>query len=210
MKNFILFCTALISFAFVAQDEQDPKAKAILDKVSAKTKSYKTITVEFSSNLKNKEQGLDETEKGKLIIKQKKYHLTLGDNVFICDGAKLWTYEVDESEAYLESLPEGNDLMSDPSKILTIYESGFKFKFIAEKGNLQEIKLYPNDPASKSFHTITLYVDKTKSQISKFLVHGKDGNTYTYTITKLTPNIEYPDSKFVFKKPGVEIIDNRD
>ena len=89
MKNFILICVALVSFAFVAQDDQDPKAKAILDKVSAKTKSYKTITIDFTSNLKNKEQGLDETEKGKLIIKGKKYNLTLGDNEFLCDGTKL-------------------------------------------------------------------------------------------------------------------------
>ena len=120
------------------------------------------------------------------------------------------TYEKEESEAYLEDLPEGNDLMSDPSKLLTIYETGFKFKFVSETGNLQQIKLYPKDATSKSYHTITLYIDKTKSQISKFIVHGKDGNTYTYKITKLTPNIEYPDSKFVFKKPGVEIVDNRE
>ena len=52
MKKFHIFIILIFAF-LTAFAQQEQKAKDILDKVSAKTKSYKTIKAEFTSTLEN-------------------------------------------------------------------------------------------------------------------------------------------------------------
>ena len=58
MKKITLFATTIFAFLFIntyAQD--DAKAKAILDELSAKTKAYSSIKATFTYNLKKGCQG---------------------------------------------------------------------------------------------------------------------------------------------------------
>ncbi|NQX99476.1 MAG: outer-membrane lipoprotein carrier protein LolA, partial [Flavobacteriales bacterium] len=65
----------------------------------------------------------------------------------------------------------------------------------------------------KEFHRIALYINKSKNQISKIKIFGKDGSTTVYTIKSFVANAAIPDSKFSFNKttyPKFEIVDLRD
>ena len=61
---------------------------------------------------------------------------------------------------------EVNEDAINPSKVFTIYEKGYKYKFDGEDGVTEIISLYPENPDKKKFHTAKLYVDKTKKQIT--------------------------------------------
>jgi outer membrane lipoprotein-sorting protein len=103
----------------------------------------------------------------------------------------------------------------DPSSVFTIYEKGFKSKFIAEKTvagkAVYQIELFPD---KKDFEVIKIAIDinKATSMIQSALLTGTDGNIYTITVDKFEPDNEIQDAEFVFdtkKYPGVEVIDLR-
>lgn len=212
MKKITTLLIASI-FAFNLSAQEDAKAKEILDKLSAKTKSYSTIKADFQYSLVNKTEGLNETQSGKIEIKGNSYLLNIQGQDIISDGKTIWTHLKESEEVQINSVSEDDEDGISPNKIFTLYETGFKYKFVDDKNNIQTINLYPKDAESKPFHRITLMIDKTKNQISEVAIFGKDGTNTTYKIKSFTPNSAIPDSHFTFNKskhPNTEIIDLRD
>jgi outer membrane lipoprotein-sorting protein len=76
------------------------------------------------------------------------------------------------------------------------------------------IDLYPSvKPEKKKFHTVKLYVDKSKKQVTQLRMMMKDGGTQLYEIKTLKPNVEMNDNLFVFDTKGFkpdQINDERD
>jgi outer membrane lipoprotein-sorting protein len=206
-----LLFAGLLAFNMNAQE--DAKAKGILDKLSAKTKSYSTIKADFQYSIVNKTDGLNETQSGKIDIKGNSYLLSIQGQDIISNGKTIWTHIKESEEVQINSVSEDDDEGISPNKIFTMYETGFKYKYVDEKNNIQTINLYPKDAESKAYHRISLMIDKTKQQITEVIIFGKDGTQTTYKIKSFTPNTAISDTHFTFNKskhPNVEIIDLRD
>ena len=213
----ILSCV-MISMAQTDRDNKtpkDPKAKAILDKLSAKNKSYKSISADFEFRLVNKSEGLDDKQVGKIVVKDEKYKLNLAGQEIICNGQVVWTYLKDAEEVQISEASEDEDEgFMNPKKIFTLYESGFKYVLGEDQTidgvAVNEVRLYPEKPGEKPFHTVLLYINKAKTQIHSVVVKSKDGNTFIYTLKNFSGEKDYPASFFEFKTPaGVEEIDLR-
>ena len=212
-KIFIITLTALISLGSFAQ-EVDTKAKGILDKLSAKTKAYKTIKAEFQFTLTNKTEGLNESQEGSLQIKGDKYFLSIAGQDVISNGKDIYTVLKDAEEVQINNVPEEDEEgFISPNTIFTLYEDGFKYKYVKEENGDHLINLYPKEVEDKDFHRIVLYVNKAKNQISKVKIFGKDGTTTTYKIKSFIANSAIADTKFAFNKakhPNYEVVDLRD
>lgn len=212
-KLSILLLSGIISLGSFAQ-EVDTKAKAILDKLSAKTKSYNTIKADFQYSISNKTEGINDSQTGKIQIKGDNYYLSIQGQDIISNGKGIWTVIKESEEIQINDLPdEDEEDYISPNKIFTLYEDGFKYKFVKEENGIQIINLYPKAAEEKSFHRIALFINKSKTQITKVKVYGKDGSIFIYKIKTFTTNQTIPDSKFTFNKasyPGYEIIDLRD
>lgn len=213
MKQLIAVVLTTI-FALNINAQDDAQAKTILDKLSKKTKSYTSIKADFQYTIVNKKDGINEAQDGSIQIKGNKYNLSIKGQDVISDGKTIWTYIKDSEEVHINNLSEDeNDGTISPNKLFTIYETGFKYKFVEEKNNIYTINLYPKDASSKSFHRIALFIDKLKDQIKEVKVYGKDGGEMAYKIKTFTTNSTLPDGNFTFDKakhPKVEIIDLRD
>ncbi len=225
MKTFSLFVVLSVVLAnfVLAQSnptpdykEVDPKAKAILDKVSAKNKSYKTLQSEFAIILENKQENIKDSKKGKIWIKGNKYKIDLAASTLFYDGQTLWTYMKESNEVNITTPDPNDDNTLNPAKIFTIYETGYKIRFIRERFEknraLYEIELYPKD-LKKDFTKITLKIDKDKNQIFSMKRYGKDGTDFYIEILSIKPNEELADAMFTFDKskyPKVEINDMRE
>jgi outer membrane lipoprotein-sorting protein len=211
MKSlFILLTVSLTSFSAIAQD--DAKAKEILDKLSTTTKAYKTIKADFQFTMSNKAEGTNESQTGKIEIKGDKYILYISGQNVISDGKSVWTILKESKEVQINEIDEEDEEAISPNKIFTLYEKGFKYKYVKEDKGMHIINLYPKAAADKSFHRIALYINKAKNEISKVKVFGKDGTETTYLIKTFTSNTTIPDANFGFEKskyPGYEIIDLR-
>jgi outer membrane lipoprotein carrier protein len=201
----------------VAQKEPvDEKAKAILDELSKKTKAYTSIKAEFSYTLDNPQEKVTETQKGSIALKGNKYKLSIAGQEIVCDGKTLWTYMKDVGEVQIDNAPDPNkeDNTFSPTTIFTVYEKGFKFKFDKEETKngkvMQIINLYPIKANEKPYHTVKLFVDKNVREITSVIVLNKDGNKYTYNLTKFETNLPMSDSDFVFDtSKAKEVIDLR-
>jgi outer membrane lipoprotein carrier protein len=216
MKKLLLSLFIGASFVVGAQD-QDPKAKAILDEVSKTTKSYKTISADYSFSIFNKDKKQLEKWTGKVQIKGNKFKLEIPGNTIVCDGVTMWNYNKDAKEVTIKSFDAENE-EQNPSKIFTLYETGFKYKYDKEEkvGTImcQVIDLYPAvKPEKKKFHTMKIYVDKIKKQVVQMKRLMKDGGTELYEIKSLKPNVTMADNVFVFDTKTLkadQINDERD
>jgi outer membrane lipoprotein-sorting protein len=219
MKNIIFALVALLSFSLssIAQNEnpKDPKAKTILDKVSAANKAASTIYIEFNYRLVNKPNGIDETQKGTVWIKGEQYKLIFPGIERYSDGKAVWTFLEDDDECQISSATGDDEEGSfSPSSMLTIYENGFNYVYGSEvmidgkKADM--IKLFP-EGGGKPYHSIKIYIDKASSQISKIEVFGKDGNTFTYDLKVIKTDQPMDNKMFVFdiSKAG-DLVDLRD
>ncbi len=216
-KFFSIILTCFFAFNVAAQTEQDPKAKAILDEVSKVTKSYKSITAEVELTLLNKDKKQVDKQTIKVQLKGNKFKIEIPGNTIVCDGKTVWTHNKDAQEVTIKNFePSGDDAL-DPTTIFTMYEKGFKYKYDKEEKlgavNCQVINLYPTiKPEKKKFHTVKLYVDRTKKQILEMRMMMKDGGVTTYQIKSMKPNIELLDGSFVFDTKAFkadQIVDER-
>jgi outer membrane lipoprotein-sorting protein len=190
---------------------QDQVAKDVLDRLSSTTKSYKNMTVDFDFIFENKNQNINEKQKGILVLQEEMFRLEMEEQIIINDGESQWIYLADMNEVQImEHDPE--EQMMSPNKLFTIYEEGYKYIYVgaeAEKGKrLQIIDLFPEE--SGAFMKVTLAVDAAKNQLHKITMHDKNGGTYAYLVTSFKSNTAI--APFIFKTvdyPGVEAIDLR-
>ena len=210
-KKITIIALLAIGFLTAKAQDQDPKAKKILDELSAKTKAYSTIKAEFSWIIEKKDKTKD-TQSGKIQTKGAKYKLEIPGHEIYCDGKTVWDYIKDANEVQIKDMEVGGDDVVNPSTIFTIYEKGFKYKFVSEDATTQIIELYPMNPDKKKFFTIKLFIDRTKKQITSVKMMMKDGSTQTYTIKTFTGDAVIPDTDFTFDPKthkGVSIEDIR-
>lgn len=206
-KIFSILAALTLSFQVANAQDQDPKAKAILDDLSKTTKAYKTIVSEYVFTSLNKDKKPLEKQNYKVQVKGDKFRLDIPGNTIVCDGKTIWAHNKDANEVTIKKFDATNEDQLNPSKIFTMYESGFKYKFDKEEKvgavTYNVITLFPSvKPEKKKFHTIKLYVDKTKKQVGKLVMFMKDGSTQTYEIKSFKPNVDLPDASFVFDTKG--------
>lgn len=216
MKRFF-FISILVFLAISGFAQQDAKAKEILEKVSKTTQSHPSLEAKFSFEMNNKAQNIQEKYTGTIILKNKKYKLDIplmGLKV-TSDGKTIWTYMVSSNEVSIANLDESSDDLMDPSKIFTIYERGFNYKYIGETVDggvaVHNIELTPQKPTG-DIEKIRIKIDKQKSLIKGANMTGKDGNVYTVSVAQFKTDGVFKDSDFVFdtkKYPGIEVVDMR-
>ncbi|MCW3464278.1 LolA family protein [Chitinophaga nivalis] len=219
MKKFVLTGLLLggIVFGSTAQSKgtNDPKAKIVLDGVSSKFKSLKTVVANFILKVEGANNSVNDSKKGTVYLKGAKYKVTLPGQEIISDNKTSWTYAKDVNEVTINNVDQSGGAMT-PAKLFTnFYDKDFLYRLEAEsneKGKvLQNIELTPTDK-SKNIFKVIVSVDKKNQNIARMKVFEKNGNHYTYEITSFTPNSNLSDATFTFdakKFPGVEVVDLR-
>lgn len=196
MKKIYLPFLALILFIHSSFAQNDPNAKKVLDAVSAKVKSFKGITANFSIksvSSKGKDNG---AKTGTIAIKGQKYLLKQGKNEIICDGVNI--YNFDGNKTITKSLlEESNQTLSPQNLLSNFYDKDFNYKLVGTVGNVSEIELTPIDKR-KSFQKVNIFIDKTKSMITKAKVLDKSNNTVEFVLSNLNTAANLPDANFQF------------
>ncbi|MCX6248932.1 MAG: outer membrane lipoprotein carrier protein LolA [Bacteroidetes bacterium] len=212
MRNLFIAIMIIVSVPVFSQTK-DAKAIQLLDEVSAKTKSYKSIRAEFSYTMENKQAKINEVKTGTLTLSGDKYSLKAAGQEVICDGKTIWTYLKESNEVQINDLDNKDESLT-PSKLLSSYNASYKSKMLKDHSptdpNEATIELIPN--VIKNFTKAVLVVDKVKKQVKNFILYDKNGNVFTYKITKYQTDIPVTAGDFTFDKtkfPGVEVIDMR-
>ncbi|MDP4186671.1 MAG: outer membrane lipoprotein carrier protein LolA [Bacteroidota bacterium] len=207
----------ILSFSLSAFGQHDPKAKEILSRFSAKSKSYSAIKADFSIsniNLQNKKKS---HQQGSIILKGNKYKLNLMGSEVISDGRTVWNYLPESNEVNISKAGSQKDesVLNNPSRLFRIYDKEYKYKFLREftEGGkvLYEIDLFPFD-LKKSYSRVRLQIEKESLELHSAKVFLKDGNQTTISISKFVPDFKVSSTDFTFDKkkhPKVEVNDMR-
>ena len=207
MKNKILI--AVFLFSQLISFGQDEKSEKILKDLSANTKSYSYMDVDFDFNFINTSQDINESQKGNIKINQNKFRLDLNQQLIISDDSIQWIYLKESNELQIMEY-DSQDEMISPNKLFTIYENGYKSQYIELKENNHIIDLFPIE--SNEFKNIQLHIDQDKIQLKKIILFDKNGGSFSYSITKLITDKEIDENAFKFNEanyPDLEIIDLR-
>ena len=71
----------------------DPDAKKILDGVSAKFKSFKTVQSKFSLKIENAANKVLGNINGTVYMKGTRYRISATNQEIFCDGSNVWTLD---------------------------------------------------------------------------------------------------------------------
>jgi outer membrane lipoprotein-sorting protein len=213
-KVYIAISFLALALSGIAQPS-DPTAKIILDGVSAKFKTFSTVTAGFSYKVENAAGKQLSAKNGTLQMKGMKYHVSFSGQEIFCNGTTVWNYDKAANEVTISKLDASSGMIT-PQKLFTnFYDKDFRYLLNGEKKigtkTVQEIEMTPIDK-SKPFHKVYLQIDKAAKTIYSTRVLENAGNRYIYTVTSMKTNTPIADSEFTFDKskyPGVEEVDLR-
>lgn len=207
-KLYTLFLLLAVFTGLVANAQNDPNAKKILDNVSAKIKTFKGITANFSYTTKDKKGVQRGSVKGLINIKGQKYFIKQGSTEIYSDGAKSWNYNGETNEVTESDLDNDSKTLSPQNLLSDFYDKDFTYKLASATGQYNQIDMQPTDKR-KNFKQVTVFVDKAKNLITKAKVVDKSDNTIEFSLSSINTSAAIPDTKFVFDKskhPGVEVV----
>ena len=198
--NKILSIAILLLLSFTT-NAQDKKAKELLDQVTAKIKSYNNITIDFKYSLNNAKENINKESKGNLVLEGNKYVLNFMGVTKIYDGKKSYTIVPEDEEVTISSLNDSDEKAITPSKMLTFFNSGYKYVWdILQdvKGRkIQYIKLTPTN-AKDQRKEILLGIDSQTKNIYNVIEVGKNGTKTTLTVNSFKTNQPLSKNQFTF------------
>lgn len=215
MKRFFLCVLVTIGLCdSLSAQNQDPAAQKILDGVSAKYKSVKTVKATFKLVTANAQSQSTDIQSGTFYVKGNKFKVEMNSQEITCDNSTIWTYLKDGNEVQINTYQPTADQIS-PSQIFTIYQKNFLYAYVDEEPQggktLQVIDLTPSDK-SKKYYKVRLSIDKAAQTIYSAEIFEKSGTRYTYTVLSQTPDLMLADTFFTFDPkahPGVDVEDLR-
>ncbi len=219
MKNLLFSIFLLSTIGVVAQPKgmgkNDADAKKILDGVSAKFKSFKSVTAKFNLKIENAAGKVQGSKSGIVNLKGTKYRINITGQEIFSDGNTTWTYDKSANEVQIAKVERSATTITPQKMFTNFYDKDFLYKTnpdVKVGGKLmQEIELTPIDK-TKPFFKVLVNVDKATKTIKQTKVFEKNGNRYTYSIVSMKTNGTLPDALFVFdtkKYPKVEVVDLR-
>ncbi len=192
----------------------DLRAKDILNKVSAKYKSFKTIRAVFVQKIDDPANKSSDELTGTIYIKGNKYKVELNNQEITCDNTTVWTYLKDSKEVQINTYEPDESTIS-PDQVFNIYQKGFLYAFNQET-IINGVPTYVIDltPTNKNkpYFKVRLDIDKNNSTITSAVFMFKDGKRYTFEIQKMVTDLVLNDSFFTFdpkQYPGTQVDDLR-
>ncbi|MBQ4915431.1 outer membrane lipoprotein carrier protein LolA [Maribacter sp. MMG018] len=199
MKKVLLVLTIVLSANFLSAQNSE-KAKALLDEVYKKVKSYDNIFVDFRFDLRNAEAGINQETRGDVTLAGEKYVFNYLGSKQLYDGNKVYTIVPENEEVTIEDLSEDEDAMT-PSKMLTFYQEGHNYQWDilqnVQGRKIQYIKLTPIDSETE-IKSRLLGIDMGTKHIYRLIETGKNGTKTTITVNSFKTNQPLSSTLFTF------------
>ena len=189
-----LIVVFFISFSTFAQNAD--AAKKLLDEVSAKTKTYNNMVIDFTFNNGKQEM------KGKATVQGEKYVVDFMGLTQIFDGAKMYVINPNDEEVTIASANAADTQVVSIASILSFCKKGYKYaldkKQTINGKSIQFIKLTPTN--SKDVKEVYLGIDtKTKNIYNRTDVY-KSGSKSIITLKSFKTNQTLSKNLFTFTK----------
>ncbi|GGZ71545.1 membrane protein [Algibacter mikhailovii] len=200
-KNMKKILTLLLIIACSANLMAQDKAKALLNEVSSKVKSYDNIALDFKYTLENTAENIKQETKGDVVMQGDKYRLNILGITRLFDGKTLYNISTEDEEVSITTNIDEDSNAITPSSMLSFYEDGYTYKLDIEqdiKGRkIQYVKLIPIDSNSE-IKELLLGIDAQTKHIYNLIQIGKNGTKTTLTVNSFETNQPLPETLFTF------------
>lgn len=197
IKNTITILFIALAINSFAQN----KAKALLNDVSQKVKSYENIAIDFKYLLENTTENIKQETRGDVVLQGEKYKLNILGTTRLFDGKKLYSISPEDEEVTISSQSEDDEDNITPSQMLSFYEKGYTYAMDIEQNvqgrKIQYVKLTPIDSDSE-INYILLGIDAQTKHIYNLIQIGNNGTRTTLTVNSFKTNEPLPKSLFSF------------
>jgi outer membrane lipoprotein carrier protein len=220
MKHTSLFLALLIVSAHAFTQEsnviQDPAAGKVLERVSTKFKTLKSLGSDFDMVIEDRKENTKSSSTGSLLMKQNKYKLTSEGNTVYFNGTTMWTYVSATNEVTItEPQQNTDDFMSNPSLFFNQYKRDFKYRYLRSTTKngvtCHEIDLFPKN-LHQPYSRVKVFINAATDLPVAITSVGKDGVDYTVVLKNTIIDKDIPDTAFTFNPAQfkkVEVIDMR-
>jgi outer membrane lipoprotein-sorting protein len=182
-------------------------AKALLNEVSIKAKSYENIQIEFKYNLNNAKENVNQDARGNVTLSGEKYVLNMLGTTRLFDGKNIYTIVPEDEEVTISYYNAQDDKEITPSKMLTFYEKGYTYKMDIVQNiqgrKIQFVKLIPIDSKAE-IKDILLGIDAQTKHIYKLIQTDSKGTKYTLTVNSFKTNQPLSKTLFTFDQAKFE------
>lgn len=197
MKHIITYLFIALTVNAFAQN----KAKALLNEVSQKVKSYENISIGFKYTLENTSEDIKQETRGDVVMKGDKYRLNILGVIRLYNGKTLYTISPEDEEVTISSEKDTEEDVITPSKMLSFYDDGYTYVLDIEQNTkgrkIQYIKLTPIDSNSEIKY-ILLGIDSQTKHIYNLIQIGKNSTKTTLTVNSFKTNEPLSESLFTF------------
>lgn len=216
MKNmkfsicFVAVSAFLISISTDLHAQGDKKSTAILEAMSNKYQKIKSFKAAFTYTPDG-----GKALKGDVTAKGTKFRLKMAGQEIYNDGKLMATYIKETNEVNLQDFDPSASGDLDPTKIYSAYKKGFKYAFLEEKkeGNeVYDVVELTSTNKNSQVNKVQIQVSKKDNSIRNWKIFQKNGEKVTYKVDQFQPDVAVADNFFTFNAkqyPGVEVVDLR-
>ena len=200
MKKLILLI-ALVITSISAHSQQSVEAKALLDKVAAKVKTYTNIQLEFIHKLDNEDADVHQETRGSVTIQGDLYHLNYMGTEQIFDGKKVYLIINEDEEVIIQNPSDDEGESLTPSKMFSFYKTGYNYAMGDLKNikgiKIQYVKLTPID-SNAEISDILVGIDVNTNNIYNIIETGNNSTVTTLQVTSFKTNQPISPKLFIF------------
>ena len=201
MRKSIVFLLFMFLSGTAVKAQTTEAAKKLLDQVSAKIASFKTMQFDFVYVLENRQENIKQETEGSVTVSGDLYKLNFLGAEQLFDGQKTYTIVPENEEITISTVEEEDDFGINPSKLLYFYKEGYAFQWDIKQNvmgrNIQFIKLIPIEE-NKEVKYLLLGIDTRLKTIYRLIEIGANETRTTLTISNFTPNIKLAANYFTF------------
>lgn len=197
-----ILCIVLLSMTLTLA--QDQRATDLLTAVSETLASYDNIAIDFSYELVNRKEYIQQKEQGSLLVQGNAYLLKLMGITQLCDGKNTHTINPENEEILIEPIDSNQTSGLNPSTLFSFYKEGYRFEWdikqpLGPGKTIQYIKLTPIDTYAQAAYLL-LGIDIKTKHIYKLIEVGDNGTETTLTIRSFQYDTLIKPEVFAFKE----------
>ena len=199
----VLFSLLFVIASGFSAKGQDQKAKALLDDVTAKVRTYNNIAIDFKYSLQNLKENINQESKGNVLLQGNNYVLNFMGITKMFDGKKVYTIVPEDEEISISSFDEKDENAITPAKMLTFFNKGYKYYWDIPQNirgrKIQYIKLIPISSKDQR-KEVLLGIDVQTKNIYNVIETGKNGTKTTIVVNSFKTNQPVSKNQFTFVK----------
>ena len=210
MKKRLLLLLVLSPMRYPTLAQPSAQASEVLEHIS-RPAAFQATFIYTSGTLHHAEA--PEEVPGKVLVKDNKYHLTLGEQIVINNGETVWTYLPEANEVHITCYDADQETLN-PAQLLRIDQQGFlpiALRTQAIHDCLCDVVDLVATDKENGLMKLCLAIEQKTKHLKSLTAWDSNDTWHMFLLTTFEPDVKLDEACFEFDQQlyDVEVIDLR-